>query len=106
MPIELNEELYQKEVLKGDKPSIIKVHASWCGPCLQMVPIFSELEKEYQDRVKFFELNVDQARDLAITFGISSIPTTIFIKDGKVASKEVGFIDKPDLKNKIEEFIK
>jgi len=106
MPTELTQENLKTEVMENKKPVIIKAYASWCGPCIQMAPIFEEIEKDLQNKAKFFELNVDQARDLAIQFGVTSIPTFIFIKEGQIANKETGYIDKEDLKAKIEEFIK
>jgi thioredoxin 1 len=71
-----------------------------------MTPVFKEVEKEFLNKVKFLELNVDQARDLAINFGITSIPTIIFIKDGKIVSKETGYMDAKTLTSAIEQFIK
>ena len=106
MPIELTEENLKTEVTDSNQPIIIKASAAWCGPCIQMIPIFEEIAKIFQDKVKFLELNVDQARDIAIQYGITSIPTLIFIKDGQIVNKETRYIDKEDLTVKIEAFIK
>ncbi len=106
MPIELTEENFQTEVTQSKLPVVIKAYALWCGPCIQMAPIFAELEKPFEGKAKLLELNVDQARDIAIQFGITSIPSFIFIKDGEIVSKEVGYLDKEDLKAKIETLIK
>lgn len=106
MPIELTEQNLKSEVSESSIPVIIKAYASWCGPCIQMTPIFEEVEKLFKGKVKFLELNVDQARNLAIQYGITSIPTFIFIKDGEIAHKETGYMAKEELKSKIEEFIK
>jgi len=106
MLVELTEENLKKEVIDSSIPVIIKAYATWCGPCIQMTPIFEEVSKLFTDKVRFLELNVDQARDLAIQYGITSIPTMIFIKDGQIVSKETGFMDKDTLQAKVEAFIK
>ena len=106
MTKELTQENFKAEVTEASLPVIIKAHASWCGPCIQMTPIFEELEKEYKDKANFIVLNVDQARDIAINYGVTSIPTFIFIKNGEIVNKETGYIAKEDFKEKIETFLK
>ena len=104
MPIAITKENYDKEVMQSDRPVIIDVYADWCGPCQQMIPIFEELEKEH-DKYKFVKLNVDEARDLAVQFGVTSIPTFVFIKNGEMKGKETGYIAKDDLLMKIQELL-
>jgi len=106
MPIELTAADFKTEVTESSVPVIIKAFATWCGPCIQMGPIFKEIEKLFVGKVKFLELNVDQARDLAIQFGITSIPTILFIKNGVVVNKEIGYLDAEALTNSIQQFIK
>ena len=105
MPISITKENYDAEITKSDKPIILDVFAPWCGPCQQMTPIFGELEKEYGAIYKFAKLNVDESRELALQFGVTSIPTFIFIKNGKVQGKETGYIAKDDLLDKIKELL-
>ncbi len=102
---DLTQENLQKDVLENAQPVVIKAYATWCGPCMYMAPVFQEIAKEYQEKAVFFELNVDHARDLAIHFGISSIPTLIFVKNGQVVSKETGYMDREDLSAKIKQFL-
>ena len=71
----------QSEVNESKLPVIIDIYASWCGPCQYMLPIFEELAKEMEGKIKFVKLNVDEARDLSIQYGVTSVPTFIFIKD-------------------------
>lgn len=104
MPVAVNKDNYEAEIAQADKPVIIDVYATWCGPCQQMEPIIEELEKELQDTHKFVKINVDEARDLAVQFGVTSIPTFVFIKEGKIKGKETGYISKEDLKEKITEY--
>lgn len=105
MAIEITKENIEAELTKSSKPVIVKVHATWCGPCQQMKPIFSEIEKELSGTYKFAELNVDDARDISIQYGITSVPTFLFIKDGNVVGRETGFISKEDFVNKINEYL-
>lgn len=101
MPIPLTKENYEQEVVKSSMPIVLDVYATWCGPCLQMMPIVEELAKEQGSKYKFLKLNVDESRELAIQYGVTSIPTFVFIKDGNVVGKETGYMSKEDLLAKI-----
>ncbi|MEX0940171.1 MAG: thioredoxin [Candidatus Babeliales bacterium] len=105
MPIAITKENYETEIINTDKPIIIDVFAPWCGPCQQMMPIFEELEKEYGDKYKFVKLNVDESRELAVQYGVTSIPTFVFLKNGEVQGKETGYIAKEDLLEKIKDLL-
>ena len=87
MPIIINKDNFELDIRKSDMPIVIDVYATWCGPCQQMKPIFSELEKEFMGRCKFASLNVDEARDISIMFGVTSVPTFIFYNINR------GFVD-------------
>jgi len=104
--IPVTKETFEKEVLLSDKPTVVEVYASWCGPCQLLGPIFEEVEKELRDTYKFTKLNVDDDRDLSIQYGVTSVPTLIFIKNKDVIAKETGFMNKDDLKEKIEKHLK
>jgi len=103
--LNLNTENFEQEITKSDLPVVIDVFATWCGPCQQIIPIFEELEKEMSDKIKFVKLNIDEERDLAIKYNVSSIPTFIFVKDGNVVGKETGYMNKETLKKKIEDLL-
>ncbi|MGE0207273.1 MAG: thioredoxin [Candidatus Babeliales bacterium] len=105
MPIAITKENYDVEVLQSKKPVVIDVYADWCGPCQQMMPIFADLEKEHGSKYKFVKINVDESRDLAVQFGVTSIPTFIFVKGGQLKGKETGYVAKEDLLLKIQEFL-
>ena len=82
--------------------TVVDFFATWCGPCKMLAPILSEVEKETAD-VAFVRVDVDQAPDLARRFGIMSIPTLVFLKNGEEVGRSVGFLRKPELLTKITE---
>lgn len=101
MALSITNDNFETEVLQESKPVVVDAYASWCGPCQMMTPIFEELEKEFSGTVKFVKLNVDEARELSIQLGITSVPTFLLYKDGNVQDKAVGFINKNSLQTKI-----
>ncbi len=105
MAVVITNENVEQEINKSELPVLLDVYATWCGPCQQMAPIFDELEKELGDRIKFAKLNVDEARELSIQYGVTSVPTFVFIKGGEIKHKETGYMAKEDFKMKIEEFV-
>ncbi len=105
MPIIINKDNFEVDIRKSDMPIVIDVYATWCGPCQQMKPIFAELEQEFVGKCKFASLNVDEARDISIMFGVTSVPTFIFYSNGEMHSKDTGYMSKEALKARIEDFI-
>lgn len=88
------------------KPLIVDVYAEWCGPCKQMAPAFEELAKELATKYNFAKINVDEESDLASAYKVRSVPTILFIKDGKVVAIKIGAMTKEALKNEIEKVFK
>jgi len=105
MALAITEDNFEKEIKNDQGPIIIDVYATWCGPCQQMDPIFEELEKELSSKYKFAKLNVDEAREISIQFGVTSVPTFIFMVGGEVKGKETGYMSKDALKEKIEQHL-
>jgi thioredoxin 1 len=102
---ELQENEFKSLVLESAIPVVIKVYAEWCPPCKQMAPGFQSVAKEFADKVSFYELNVDIARNLAVQLGIASIPTTLFIKDGRILAKELGYMPKDVIAEKVQSLL-
>lgn len=105
MPIAITQDNFKKEIEESVLPVVLDVYAIWCGPCQQMAPIVDELEKELHGKYKFAKLNVDEAREISIQFGVTSVPTFIFMKDKQVKGKETGYMSKEDLHDKIKELL-
>lgn len=105
MAVSITQENFEKEIAQETKPIILDVYAVWCGPCQQMSPIIEELEEEMKSKYKFAKLNVDEARDISIKFGVTSVPTFIFIKNNEVKGKETGYMSKDVLVERIEEYL-
>ncbi len=101
--IELTDATFDKTVHNSDLPVLVDFWAPWCGPCKMMVPIVEEIAEEYADKAIICKLNTDDARDSAMEFGISAIPTLILFKDGQVQQKWVGLKSKKDLAAAIDE---
>ena len=78
--IALDSQNFDQEVIQSSIPVVVDFYADWCGPCKMVGPIVEELSNDYEGQIKFGKLNVDNAQDLAASFGVSSIPTIIFLK--------------------------
>ncbi len=102
---QLSDANFDQEVLKSDLPVLVDFWAVWCGPCKMVAPEVEKLADEKGDVLKVGKLNVDENRDTAIKFGISSIPTLILFKDGKVAKKLVGAMSKDKILNEVSAFL-
>ena len=98
----ITNENYEEEVLKSEKPVLIDFYADWCGPCRMMSPIIDEIAKEMGDKVKVGKINVDNNQELAMEYGVMSIPTIVILKDGKVEKTFVGVTDKEEIKAELQ----
>ncbi len=81
---------FEEEVLKSDKPVLVDFYADWCGPCKMMAPVIEELAELYNGKAKVGKLNVDDNEDIAMKYGVMSIPTLLIIKNGSVEAKMIG----------------
>lgn len=100
--VTLTEGNFSDEVLKSATPVVVDFWAEWCGPCKMITPVLSELATEYGAKVKIGKVNIDEHQQLAINYGIQSIPTLLFFKGGQVSGQVVGAQSKRDLKAAID----
>lgn len=89
---------FESEVLKSSVPVLVDFWAEWCGPCQMLTPTVDELATEYKDRIKVGKLNIDEAPRTASQYGVQSIPTIVYFKDGRPAEKLVGLKPKREYK--------
>lgn len=78
------------EVIKKDKYVLVDFWATWCAPCRMIAPVVEKIAEEYSDKITVAKVDIDAQEELAIRYGIQSIPTVILFKDGKIVAKEIG----------------
>ena len=98
--LKVNNQNFEEEVLKSEKPVLVDFYADWCGPCKMLSPIVDQVAEENED-IKVVKVNVDDAQDLAMKYQVMSIPTLVVIKEGKEINRSVGLIDKNQVVNMI-----
>ncbi len=97
-PVDVNESDFDKVVVKSKIPVLVDFWAPWCRPCMMTAPILDELSDEYNGKLTFTKMNVDENGSIARQYGVMSIPNLIVFKDGKPAAQVVGFKPKAELK--------
>ena len=96
---------FEELVIKGKGLILVDFWAEWCGPCRMVAPILEELAVEYEGRITVSKLNVDENRQTAARFGIQSIPTILFFKDGSQVEQVIGALPKSAIKAKIQQHL-
>lgn len=94
--LKINEDNFEKEVLESEKTVLIDFFADWCGPCKMLSLIIEQFAKE-NEKVKVVKINVDELPNLAVKYGVRSIPTLVVIKNGEEVNRSVGLIDKSEI---------
>ena len=100
--IHVTDENFQQEILDSDVPVVVDFSATWCGPCKQLKPIVEELAATYEGRVKIAHVDVEEARQHAMKFGVMSVPTVLYMKGGQVRDSQIGVSSKEKMTAKIE----
>ncbi|UTW61540.1 thioredoxin [bacterium SCSIO 12741] len=101
MALEFTDSNFEELALKSDKPVIVDFWAEWCGPCKMVGPIVEQLAGEYEGKAVIGKLNVDNNPGTAAKYGIRSIPTILFLKNGEIVDRQVGAVPKSALESKL-----
>ncbi len=97
MAIHFTDENFNQEVLSSNIPVLVDFYADWCGPCKMLAPVIETLAEEYEGKIKVGKLNVDNAPDTAQKYGIMSIPTLLYFKNGELVNKSIGVVSKSEI---------
>ena len=101
MITKINEQEFKTKVV-NDAAAVVDFSATWCGPCRMLAPVLEEISDELEGKANFYNVDVDESGELAAGFGISSVPTVLILKNGRVADQSVGFRPGPAMKSWIE----
>ena len=102
---EFQENSFQTDVLDSSKPVLVDFWAEWCGPCKMLTPTIDEIANEFSGKAVIGELNVDENPSIASDYGIRSIPSLLFFKDGKVQNQIMGAVSKADIEKALNDII-
>lgn len=105
-PVQLNDGNFKTEVLESNLPVLVDFWAPWCGPCKMVGPVVEKIAQDYEGKLKVGKLNVDENSQTASQYGIMSIPSLLFFKDGKVIDQIVGAVPKQQFIEKIDKVVK
>ena len=103
--VEITDGNFEKLVLKSEKLVIVDFWAEWCGPCKAITPILDEISNEFGDKVLIGKVNVDEVKEVPVKYGIRSIPTLLFFKNGEITRQEVGLQSKQTLVDNITQIV-
>jgi len=100
-PIEITDANFE-DILATEKPVLVDFWAEWCGPCKMIGPVVEELASDYDGKAVIGKVDVDNNPNVSAKFGIRSIPTLLFFKNGEIVDKQIGAVPKSILANKLE----
>ena len=100
--VNVTDENFEVEVLNAGKPVLVDFWAEWCGPCKMLTPVLEELSSENESKINIYKVNVDENQQLAVKYGIRSIPTLLLFKGGEIQEQIVGLKSKSDLQTSID----
>ena len=99
--VNANDQSFESEVLKAESPVLVDFSAVWCGPCKKLEPVVHEIAAEYDGRLKVVRVDVDHAPGTAAKFGVLSIPTLLFFRQGQVRDQVTGVVSKKALADRV-----
>ena len=105
MATEIKLDNFDTVVMNGDKPVLVDFWATWCGPCRMLAPVVDEVSAAYADKLTVGKVNVDDCPDLAMKFGVMSIPTLLLFKNGQIVDKRVGYQPKKAVEDMIQKVL-
>jgi len=101
----INGDEFENEVLQSDLPVAVDFFATWCGPCKMIAPVLDQIAAELEGTAKIVKVDVDQSKEMAIHYGVKSVPTVILFKNGEIVDKIVGALPKNEFKDKIAQMV-
>ncbi|MDP8238159.1 MAG: thioredoxin [Candidatus Hatepunaea meridiana] len=103
--VTLTDAEFEAEVIKSNIPVLVDIWAPWCQPCLMVAPFLVQIAAEYKGKLKVCKLNVDDNKEYAMKYGISSIPTMLIFKNGQMVKQVIGAMPKAEIENLFKPFI-
>lgn len=101
MALHFTDAEFEKDVLQSEIPVLVDFWAEWCGPCRMLGPIIDELAEQFEGKIKIGKVDIENNPNIAGQFGIRSIPTLLFIKNGEVVDKQVGAVPRKTIEEKL-----
>ena len=105
MVIDVKKSNFQEEVISADKLVLVDLYAKWCAPCKALAPVLEGLADKYAEKIKVVKVNVDEEESIAAKFGIASIPTVIFFKNGQTEASFTGLRSASEIEKMIEKLL-